>query len=73
MDDIAVIIRNKNEANWIGHSIQSCLEFFNGPEIIVVDNKSTDESMEIVRSFKHDSSLTPDIRTYGEIKTINIE
>jgi glycosyltransferase involved in cell wall biosynthesis len=73
MDDIAVIIRNKNEANWIGHSIQSCLEFFNSPEIIVVDNKSTDESMEIVRSFRHDSSLTPDIRSYGEIKTINIE
>jgi len=73
MDDVTVIIRNKNEENWIGHSIQSALEFLSLPEIIVVDNNSSDESMEIVRSFRHDSSLPQNTKRYGEIKVLNID
>ena len=53
----SVIIRVKNEERWIGHAIQSALDFLDGPQIVVVDNKSTDESIDIVRSFRHDPAL----------------
>ena len=51
MDKISVIIRNRNEERYIGYAIQSVLNLFNKPEIIVVDNNSTDDSLEIVKSF----------------------
>lgn len=51
MDKISVIIRNRNEQDYIGFAIQSCLEFFKTPEIIIVDNNSTDNSIEIVNLF----------------------
>ena len=52
MDNISVVIRCKNEEHWIGHSIQSVLDSFDEPEIIIVDNNSTDNSMSIVKMFK---------------------
>ena len=73
MKNVSVIIRNKNEERWIGHCIQSCLEFLNKPEIIVVDNNSKDSSLEIVRSYKHDEHLEPSIRNYCELKVLNID
>ena len=67
MDNISVIIRNKNEEEYIGFAIQSCLDFFDKPEIIIVDNNSTDNSLEIVNLFsdrtdiiiKNNSNYTP--------------
>ena len=53
----SVIIRNKNEERWIGHSIQSVIDKILRPEIIVVDNNSNDESLNIVRHFVHDPLL----------------
>ena len=41
MDNISIVIRNRNEGEYIGSAIQSCLDYFNKPEIIVVDNNST--------------------------------
>ena len=73
MENITVIIRNRNEGRWIGHSIQSCLENFNSPEIIVVNHKSDDESIDIVNSFRHDPSLKPSIKNYCNVKIINID
>ncbi len=73
MKDISVIIRNKNEARWIGHSIQSCLENFVAPEIIIVNNKSDDESLDIAKSFRHDPSLKPAIKNYCDVQIVNIE
>tara|TARA_B100001093_G_C26562779_1_gene899443 strand:+ start:174 stop:842 length:669 start_codon:yes stop_codon:yes gene_type:complete len=73
MNDVTVIIRNKNEESWIGHSIQAVLEFLDSPEIIVVNNKSTDDSIEIVKSFKHDNLLKQNIRRYGDIKILKID
>ena len=73
MENVSVIIRNKNESKWIGHSIQSCLDFFYEPEIIIIDNGSSDNSMEIVRSFKHDPKLEPSIRNYCSIKVTKID
>ena len=52
MDNISIIIRNKNEEQHIGYAIQSCLDFFNNPEIIIIDNQSIDSSLDAV-SYTH--------------------
>ena len=57
MDNISVIIRCRNEERYVGYAIQSVLDSFKKPEIVVIDNNSTDESMKIVRMFKKDESL----------------
>ncbi len=71
--NISVIIRNRNEERWIGHAIQSVIECINQPEIIVVNNKSTDTSIEIVRSFRHDPALDKSEKQYTTVKTIDIQ
>ena len=48
---ISVIIRNKNESDFIGHAIQSCVDHFKDPEIVVVDDNSTDESEKVISLF----------------------
>ena len=67
MDDISVIIRCRNEERWIGHTIQSCLDLINSPEIIIIDNNSKDQSMDIARNFAHDPALEKS-RKYTEMK-----
>ena len=47
MTNISVIIRTRNEERWIGHSIQSVLNHLPNSEIIIVDNKSNDETIKI--------------------------
>ena len=51
MDNISIIIRCRNEESYIGLSIQSILDHFKNPEIIIIDNQSTDESMKVVSLF----------------------
>ena len=51
MENISVIIRCRNEEELIGLSIQSVIDHLKNPEIIVVDNQSTDESMKVVSLF----------------------
>ena len=51
MDKISIIIRNRNESEYIGFAIQSVIDHFKNPEIIIIDNQSTDESMKIVSLF----------------------
>ena len=55
----SVIIRVKNEERWVGHAIQSTLDFLDGPQIVVVDNKSTDESIDIVDIFRPSDEVLP--------------
>ena len=73
MDNISIIIRNRNEERYIGYAIQSVLDIFDKPEIIVVDNNSTDNSMGIVNMFKRDKLLKSDNNKYTEIKRHSIE
>ena len=54
---VSVIIRCKDEERWIGHSIQSVLDFIPENEIIIIDNNSKDRSMEIVGQFQSNPSL----------------
>lgn len=51
MDKISVIIRNRNEEEHIGFAIQSVIDHFKDPEIIIVDNNSADDSMKVVSLF----------------------
>ena len=55
MDNISILIRNRNEERYIGFAIQSCLDFFDKPEIIIIDNNSTDGTREILQKFKFKS------------------
>ena len=72
MDNISIVIRVKNEVRWLGHCIQSCLDILSFPEIVVVDNNSTDESLTIARLFAHDTSLASDSR-YTSVVFSNID
>ena len=69
MTNISVIIRTRNEERWIGHSIQSVLNHLPNSEIIIVDNKSNDETINIVRHFIRD----PNLDSTDETKYTNIE
>tara|TARA_B100000900_G_scaffold410640_1_gene428808 strand:+ start:1107 stop:1754 length:648 start_codon:yes stop_codon:yes gene_type:complete len=51
MENVSVIIRCRNEENHIGLAIQSVVDHFKNPEIIIIDNESTDESMKVVSLF----------------------
>ena len=73
MDNISVIIRNKNESEFIGFAIQSCLDHFNSPEIVIVDNNSTDDSLEVVNLFKDQTTIKViSISDYTPGKSINL-
>ena len=69
---ISIVLRNKNEERWIGHAIQSCIDHFSDPEIIVVDNYSTDKSMDIVRDFCFSNIKIHAIRDYTPGKALNL-
>ena len=56
-DPVSVIIRTKNEERWVGYAIQSVLSNLNKPEIIIIDDNSSDETLEIVRLFTQDKIL----------------
>lgn len=60
---LSVILRCRNEDRWIGHSLQSIFDHLNEPEVIIVNNNSNDESMEIVRMFQK----------WHTVKKINID
>ena len=49
---IRFVIRSRNEERWIGHTIQSVVSCFGkDSEIIIVDNQSSDDTLEIVKLF----------------------
>ena len=48
----SVIIRNRNEQDYIGFAIQSVIDHINNPQVVVVDNNSTDNSLEVVSMFR---------------------
>jgi len=50
---VSVIIRNHNEREYIGFAIQSVLDHIPNAEILVIDDHSTDDSLEVVRLFNN--------------------
>ena len=70
----SVIIRSKNEESWIGHAIQSVLDNIFKPEIIIVDNNSTDRTVPIVKLFSQDPDLYDKKNpNYTSIKIVKID
>lgn len=50
---LSVIIRNLNESQYIGFALQSICDHIPGAEVIIVDNNSTDDSLDVVRLFNN--------------------
>ena len=71
--NISVVIRTRNEERWIGHTIQSLLDHLIQPEIIIVDNNSTDNTLYLVKNFIQDPKINSNSSSnYTKIKLINI-
>ena len=73
LNNFSVIIRTKNEEQWIGHTIQSVLDHLFKPEIIIVDNNSSDKTLEIINQFAQDPLLNRNSSIYTKIKIFNID
>jgi rhamnosyltransferase len=69
---ISVIIRNKNEGRFIGYAIQSVIDNLDNYEIIVVDNNSTDSSIDIVKSFNFENIKIVKINDYMPGRALNL-
>ncbi len=72
LSDFSVVIRARNEERWIGYAIQSALDHLVKPEIIIVDNNSTDKTVEIVKFFAENPNLNSETKNYSRIKILNI-
>tara|TARA_Y100000992_G_scaffold301367_1_gene272100 strand:- start:3039 stop:3731 length:693 start_codon:yes stop_codon:yes gene_type:complete len=71
--ELSVILRTKNEETWIGHAIQSILDNLYKPEIIIIDNNSTDQTLDIVRHFIQEPHLEKTVSKYTDIKIFKID
>ena len=70
----SVIIRIKNEEQHIGQSIQSCIDFLDNPEIIIVNDNSTDKSLYICRLFISNNNLESKLNAnYCNLKIVDID
>ena len=69
---VSCIMRCKNEERWIGHAIQSFLDFFPDGELIIVDNNSTDASMDIVSLFDYANIKKVKIDEYTPGRALNL-
>jgi len=81
MNDLTVIIRNRNESEYIGFAIQSVIDFFPNSKIIVIDNNSNDDSLKTVSLFQNRISIevlnvnnyTPGLSLNNAIKKVDTE
>lgn len=69
---VSAIIRYRNEEEWIGHAIQSFIDFFPDGEIIVIDNNSTDASSDIIKLFDRHDIKKLDIKDYTPGRSLNL-
>ncbi|MDC0518303.1 glycosyltransferase [Candidatus Pelagibacter sp.] len=72
LSNFTVVIRVKNEERWIGYAIQSVLDHLTKPEIVIVDNNSTDKTIDIVKFFAENPNLNNEANNYSKIKIVNI-
>ena len=48
---VSVILRCRNEERYIGHCLQSLGDNLSSPEILLLDNNSTDNSIRVAKTF----------------------
>ena len=73
---VSVIIRNHNEHQYIGFAIQSVLDFIPNAQIIVIDDHSTDDSLDVVRMFNNRGNIkifTIDDYTPGKSLNLGVQ
>tara|TARA_R110002111_G_scaffold176351_1_gene241889 strand:- start:188 stop:862 length:675 start_codon:yes stop_codon:yes gene_type:complete len=73
--DFSIIITNYNRASFIDRAIRSCLSqiiFRSNYEIIVVDDSSTDDSVDIISEFKNEVLLYENKENMGVAYSSNI-
>ena len=74
MDNLSIIIRNRNEAEYIGFALQSICDFIPKAEVIVVDNNSTDDSLNVVGLFSDRLDIKIEsIDRYTPGRSINLQ
>ena len=72
-NNLSIVIRTRNEERHIGHAIQSCIDNFDDPEIIIVDNKSKDDTLEVVSLFDKYNIKTVQLKSsYSPGKSLNL-
>jgi len=71
--DVSIVITNYNYGKYIARCLRSCLDQFNHkPEVIVVDDCSTDNSMESISPFKGKIVLIENKDNVGVAESANI-
>ena len=70
LSDFSVVIRAKNEERWIGYAIQAARDELKKPEIVIVDNNSTDKTIEIVKFFAENPNVNNEADNNSKIKII---
>ena len=71
MDSISILMRCRNEESYIGYAIQSVLDTFDNPEIVIVNNDSIDESISIAKSFTFSNIKVHNMKSYTPGKSLN--
>ena len=69
----SVIIRARNEEGWIGHAIQSVIDFIPNNEIIVINNQSTDKTLKIASTFIKADGFNDSDGNYTNVRFSNIK
>ena len=70
---ISIIVRNRNEGEYIGFTLQSICDHIPNAEVIVMDNNSTDDSMDVVTLFNTRLNIiTSNIENYTPGKSLNV-
>ena len=73
-ENVSVIIRTKNEEQFIGHVVQSVVDNLKKPEIIIIDNFSEDATLDIIKNFIADPLLSNDKNSkYTKIKIFQVK
>ena len=68
---VSIIVRTKNEERWIYHCLENIiLQCYKNHEIIVVDDNSTDQTKNIVKSF--DVKLLNFVGEYYPARALNL-
>ena len=66
---ISIIVRTKNEERWIGHCLQAIAsQNLQQYEVIIVDNGSTDKTLQIVEEFKKSLRGLKVVKFNGQFK-----